>query len=1335
MKWKFSKVTALLLAGTMLVTTGCTDYDDDIRDVNKRLNDLTTETMANFDTQSDALKSLKESLEKAEADIKANAENLAKEKKALEEALATLQKASEKADADLQKLIETTQKNLEDAVKHAEDTYATKDALKNAESALNDAIRGVKSDLDDAIEAMNEKIETLASKEELKAAIAVINQRIDNEVATLNAKIETAVEELNAKIAALDEKKLDKSEFEAFKEEVVRKFANIEFAIASLDARLTAEIARVESDLNGKISALDSRMTSAENAIRRIESETIPAIQEQIDALGDQIRQNAQDLAAYKQLTDRTLALLHQSVTDLSNGLATLDSKVDSLGATLERYYDEIQAALGNCVLESVFEQYKQQTEWKLQDMKADFEAQVAATKAALDEKIANCERMVLELNAAMMQNLNGQVANLNQAIAESEARAKAEIAKVRSELMQKITALENRIDEIDAEIEKMQKAIADLEKGLDEAVSELKRVEDTMIATFDAVVKAHNTDVKNINARIDALSTRIDQLEIDVDDLLSRIQSIVYVPDYNDGKITIDYAVLNDKIVEGQSKISYKILPASATNTTLLAEAWRADNSILDFASHEVAIRSVGNEMFSITNVEAVGDRLTLTVATRGLGDEFYAGNKSYSIALTVNYNNNVRSTEYANCIAGKPAAIDMYLLSADKTDITDTENAAEYKIQYVDLGVENGHNVLEGHYPAFSINGGSDRFTLAEMTDKGYAIDILSEIGYQVEGENVFVNNPEEAGEVEFGTIANVSLGEEKAAAVGAVETVKYSYTACGKTVFATATVTVTPITSKVEFAPAEIKWNYMLDAASDASEDVETAREGYAIEIANSTLPSETDWAAVLEGELTGLTINGAKVEAPAVLFGKDAEGNPTVDLSGFAWDKKYDIVAEYELSNVVVTVSLTVNTADRSREPIVIDFEELTYPYSVNLGGDTGIELGNDALSVLAEKVDGAQEFAVLGEMTAEAFLTDVLANEEHALTDVVTKVGSKTAAAGWRTNMNIAEDGQSVNYTYTYKTFDVVENPTLYTKTLTLWYGQQVTINKRVVFELPKYDFLHSEYFVSDEGGRYFTQVNPAYKDMNEKSLDNYKNSSEVYYYDVFKVDMNTAFNVVNTALDPNSEEYIFDEKSLEEAGIVREFEIENPSEGITIENNHIYYGGPVDQVDVLGKLYIENKNGSRIELPTSFASTYSGYVVTKYDPINVMTANEALVEVDNANVYDINVLEYVNLTDTRDFSLITDGKFTVGNGIDNGFAADRSVVDIYGLEINYENTSASLPANVKKFISWNNETTTLSFDYDGQMALVKPIEIDVKVTIKYIWGEKTTSVHCKFQKN
>lgn len=1331
MKWKFSKVTALLLAGTMLVATGCSDYDEDIRDVNKRLDDLTAETMANFETQSDALKGLKETLETAQDDIKTNADNLAREKKALEDALATLKKASEDADAGLKKMIETTQKNLEDAIKNAEDTYATKDALKTAEETLNEAIKTVQSNLDKAVEEVNETIETLATKEELKSAVAVLNQRIDKEVADLNATIETAVAELDAKIAALDEKKLDKSVFEEFKTEVARKFANIEFSIASLDARLTAEIARVESDLNGKIAALESRMASAEDAIKRIEGETIPAIAAQIAELDEQIRRNANDLAAYKALTDKTLALLQASVADLANGLATLDSKVDAFGAKLDAYYNEIKADLNNRVLESVFEEYKQQTEWKLQDMKADYEAQIAATKAALDKKIADCEQLVLSLNASMIQMLNGQVADLKKAIAESEARAMAEIAKVKSELQQKLSALENRVDAIDAEIAKMQSAIEALEKGLAEAVKEIKRVEDTMTSTFDAVIKSHNKDVQNINERIAALAERVEKLEVNVEDLLARIQSIVYVPDYNDGKITIQYAALNDKVVEGYTKITYKVLPASATNTTLLAEAWKADNSILDFASHEVSMRSAGNEMFQIKDVEANGDLLTLTVATRGLGDEFYAGKKSYSIALLVDYKNNVRSTEYANCIAGEPAQIDLHILKADKTDITDAEKVANYKIQYVDLGIEYGHNVLAGHYPAFSIDGGTDRFTLAEMTEKGYAIDLVSEIVYDVEGENVFVNDPKEEGEVEFGTIANVSLGEEKAAAVGAVETVMYSYTACGKTVITTGTVTVTKITSKVEFAPAEIKWNYLLDAASDASEDVDTARENYVITIANSTLPSETDWAAVLEGEITELTINGSEVDAPVVEFGKDAEGNPIVNLSKFEWNKEYVIVAEYALSNVDVTVSLTINTFDRAREAVTIDLGTKEW----NFVRDLEIAAGEieDALTVVYDAINGpreGQDFTALDGIEADAFLTDIFANEEHALAGIKNIVGDKEMQEGWITKLKIAEDGQTVSAVYTYKSniaFD--ENGDLkYTKTFTTWYGQEVTLEKTIHFVLPKYDYQDSEYFVEMLDGLYFSSVNPKYADAEGNALED-KMSSLVYTYDVFEVDMNQAFNIIDES------GAILEIDAEKAAGLVRVFEIETPEaerEGITMNDNEIYYGGAVNYVDVLGRLFIENSDGSRVELPTSFANTYANYQVQKYVPLYPMTNKPLDCTVDNANTYTINVLEGVILKDKRGYDLIADGAFVVGNGTDNGFAAERNVKEVYGLEIVYTDDMATLTPNIKPFISWDAENTSVVFNYNGQMKLTKPVEVTVRIAIKYTWGEDYTDVVCTF---
>lgn len=1363
MKWKFSKVTALLLAGAMVVASGCTDYKDDIQDLNKRLDDLNAETVANFETQKKAMETLQKELEKADDDIQKNIDNIESDIKKLQDADKVLEQAMKDADAALKKELEAADAALKKAMEDADSKLkqamesgdsatlaaAKADAKANLDAAkavLQKQIEGVQSNLDSEIKKVNEIIATLATKEELAGvktemqekleyAVAVLNQRIDKEVKVLNSTIETAVEELKAMIAALDAKKLDKSVFEDYKTEVARHFAEIENSIAVLETKLTAQIARVEADLKGRIAALEGRMADAEAALRKIEGEIIPGINAHIETLYEQISKNANDLAAYKALTDKSIQLLNESISNLQSGLATVDGKVDAVDKKLENYYNNIQAALNDRVLTAVFEEFKQDVEWKLKDMKSDYEGQIAATKDALEKKIAACEQMALELNAAMIRNLNGQVANLNKAIAESEARSKQEIAAVKSELEQKLSALENRVSAIEDEIAKMQTAISDLEDGLRKAVEDIKEItrEGGLLATaIDGVLKAHAIDVANINERIKTLSGRVDQLEIDVDDLLSRIQSIVYVPDYNDGKITIEYAVLNGKVVEGQSKITYKVLPASETNTTLLAQAWKADNSILDFASHEVAIRAAGNEMFQIKDVEANGDLLTLTVATRGLGDDFYADRKSYSIALLVDYENNIRSTEYANCVAGEPKEIDLYILKEDKTDITDTEKVANYKIQYIDLGAEYGHNVLAGHYPAFSINGGADRFTLAEMTEKGYAIDLVSEIAYDVEGENVFVNAPNEEGEVEFGTIANVSLGEEKAAAVGAVETVMYNYTACGKTVYTTATVTVTKITSKVEFAPAEIKWNYLLDAASDASEDVDTARENYVIAIANSTLPSETDWAGVLAGELAELTVNGAVVEAPVVVFDKDAEGAPVVNLTKFEWNKEYKIVAEYALSNVDVTVSFTVNTFDRARKDITIDLGTKDW----NFVRDLAIAAGEieDSLSVVYDKINGpreGQEFTALDGIETAAFLTDIFANEEHTLTGVKDIVGSKNIEEEI-TKLAIAEDGHTVSAVYAYEdniAFD--ENGDLkYTKTFTTWYGQEVTLVKTIHFVLPKYDYQDSEYFVEMLDGLYFSSVNPKYADSENNALND-KMSSQVYFYDVWNVDMNQAFNVI----DENG--VILEADAEAAAGLVRVFEIETPEAerpGITMTDNEIYYGGAANYVDVFGRLYIENSNGSRVELPTSFANTYANYQVQKYVPLEPMGNEPLACTVDNANTYTINVLEGVVLKDKRGFDLIKDGAFVVGNGVDNGFAADRNVKDVYGLEIVYTDDMATLTPNIKPFISWDAENTSVVFNYNGQMDLKKPVEVTVRIAIKYTWGEDYTDVKCVFKK-
>lgn len=1413
MKWKFSKVTALLLAGAMMVTSGCTDYKDDIQDLNKRLDDLNAETVANFETQKNAMETLQKELEKADDDIQKNIDAIESDIKKLQDADATLKKAMEDADAALKKELEAADAALKKAMEDADSKLqqaiesgdaatlaaAKADAKANLDAAkqdLENQIKGVQSNLDSEIKKINEIIDTLATKEELatakselqeelKAAVAVLNQRIDKEVATLNATIETAVEELKAMIAALDAKKLDKQEFEDYKTEVARHFAAIENSIAALDTRLTAQIANLEADLNGKISALENRMASAEAAIKRIEGETIPAIADQIAALDEQVRQNANDLAAYKALTDKSIALLQIAVNDLANGLATLDSKVDSLGDKLEQYYSDIQAALNDRVLTAVFEQYKQDVEWKLQDMKADYEGQIAETKAALEQKIAACEQLVYDLNAAMLRNLNGQVANLKQAIAESEARSKQEIAAVKSELEQKLTALENRVSAIEEEIAKMQSAISELEKDLQKAVEEIKHIteEGGVLATaIDGVIKKHDMEVAAINERINALSGRVDQLEIDVDDLLSRIQSIVYVPDYDDGKITIEYAVLNGKVVEGQSKITYKVLPASETNTTLLAQAWRTDNSILDFASKEVAIRAAGNEMFQIKDVEANGDLLTLTVATRGLGDGFYAKEptKSYSIALLVNYENNIRSTEYANCIAGDAKEIEMVILNGEQ-DVTNNLEVENYQVSYVNIGKEPGA-ILPNHNVAFKLGGKT--YDLVAITKAGYKIDVESAVKFEAaDGNKAEQFDNKVLDETVVDKIANVTLAgpEPVAEAVGDKETVTYSYTACGLTVETAALVEIVPIQAVLSLKEIPIFWNYLLDAKVDAAHyDDETVPELYMREGLSTELDVEkSDFAGdetltleyiiengVLDTETSKVTVDNVKVEKPVVEFVL-ADGKAVVNVIDFEFVEKgktYAIDYVYNLSNVTAHVKLNITTTDRSDKAVELEFNTVEnpylYPYSINLVIPYG-EIA-DRLDGVFDQIQEHQDFEVVTGMTGVEFLEDIFGN--NVLKNIVNTVGSKNPVEGWATNMNIAKNEEGVwtaTCGYSYKTFSTFENPLTYTKEFYTWYGQKVVVKNTIKFTLPQYNFKYST-SVYDDGleqnplkPMYYSLVNPAYKDKDGNPIE--INSSDLYEFNVKAIDMNGSFNVVRVdgegfdyKKDPAVGEFTYIE-NLEAEGLVREFAFkETPEhEGITIENNIVSYLGSDESVPVKGTLYMVNDevNGNRmkVEIPTAFydGGAYADYRVYKFDPIKKMQAEFATTEyVDNAKMYSVNILKYIKMQDQRglnkdvEFELIDNekGEFVTGNGVDNGFAEGQNVVDVYGLEIDYEATMANIPIEFRPFIKFNKETTTITFDYTGELALARPISVPVTVKIDYIWGHQETVFVCTFQR-
>ena len=259
MKVKFTKLAALLLAGVALFATGCTDYEVDIQKVDKKVDNLTTEvnnkiasleqqiaginaTIATLETKAahDAdIQTLRNELAAAKSDLQD--EFNGKINKAIADLTAEINKKVNQADYDVDKA------KIEKAIKDVNDAL---DAAKARIKALEDA------DYQGQIDAAKDRIQALEDahfQDQIDAAKDRIT-KLENLLAG-DWKGKTVKQTIDALQEAIDD--------------------------------VAQSVADLESTVNGKINALDERLTKAEAAIKKINEETIPALQGQINTINN----------------------------------------------------------------------------------------------------------------------------------------------------------------------------------------------------------------------------------------------------------------------------------------------------------------------------------------------------------------------------------------------------------------------------------------------------------------------------------------------------------------------------------------------------------------------------------------------------------------------------------------------------------------------------------------------------------------------------------------------------------------------------------------------------------------------------------------------------------------------------------------------------------------------------------------------------------------------------------------------------------------------------------------------------------------------------------------
>lgn len=129
-----------------------------------------------------------------------------------------------------------------------------------------------------------------------------------------------------------------------------------------------------------------------------------------------------------------------------------------------------------------------------------------------------------------------------------------------------------------------------------------------------------------------------MDNIEAQITELLARIQSITYVPQYSDGKATMDY---NTK----RASFDFIISPKDAVSA--LASVW---NEALVMKAIYTQTRAVEFIDLPITNFEAdtINGVISITVSGENLKDEFYREFQDASAFLQISDGNTNITSEY---------------------------------------------------------------------------------------------------------------------------------------------------------------------------------------------------------------------------------------------------------------------------------------------------------------------------------------------------------------------------------------------------------------------------------------------------------------------------------------------------------------------------------------------------------------------------------------------------------------------------------------------------------------------------------------------------------------
>lgn len=596
------KILSGILCGALLIASAsafvsCKDYDDDITEVQKQIDDHKKDADQKF---AELNKVVKENMDKVQGQIAT-----------LDAQIKAVDEAYKIADANLKALIEqeaaaraaadAAMKDYVDAQAAAAKDY-TDAAKAEALAAAKAAQDAAQKFADEAAAALAQSeanaAATYATKVELEAARAQLQLGIDKAQADATsalAKYDELTQTLNDKLAEL------KAAYEAADAKLK---ADLQDEIANLKAQLAVEVAKLADadaelekkivEANGKIKAaedeiktLKNNVASLESALKNLSDVTIPEVKKALEdakkELSDKIaaleKKEGEDVAALQKaldgltadlaLTNKAVAALQANLDTLKEEVGNLKTRIADMEGAITGVKNDLAAAL---VLFNAFKAETSDNFLEVWDSVAGLDARCVAieAKAVVLENSLNETKVALQ---ALADKEELDVAALYQKIADEKgailSKMEADIATAKAELTAAYIAADKVLEKL------INDTKTELEGKITAAITTCKAYTDDKIAALKEYVDAQ--DLKD-QGYTDQEIARL-QILLEDEIALGDAQTLLAAKDYTDAELAKAVQTLTAMI---NDEIANRIKAIDALKTLLQDEIAKGDAKTL---------------------------------------------------------------------------------------------------------------------------------------------------------------------------------------------------------------------------------------------------------------------------------------------------------------------------------------------------------------------------------------------------------------------------------------------------------------------------------------------------------------------------------------------------------------------------------------------------------------------------------------------------------------------------------------------------------------------------------------------------------------------------------